>query len=106
MICECPLVNPTTLRKAKIVCNFGISECSGVKVDNLCLDKIKYKEILDSHIDVRCVAHRCFPLMQIMLNNNNFSHVLKIAPTQQDLKFIIMKHKFYVLNSNYIGLLP
>ena len=26
------LFNPTALRKAKIVCNFGFSECSRVKV--------------------------------------------------------------------------
>ena len=28
---ECGLINPIALRKAKIVCNFGLSECNRVK---------------------------------------------------------------------------
>ena len=28
-------INPTALRKAKIVCNFGLSECNRVKLVNL-----------------------------------------------------------------------
>ena len=26
------MINPTALRKAKIVCNFGLSGCNGVKI--------------------------------------------------------------------------
>ena len=29
--------NPTALRKAKIVCNFGVSECNGVNVNSIFL---------------------------------------------------------------------
>ena len=30
-----PRFNPIALRKAKIVCNFGLSECNRVKKDNI-----------------------------------------------------------------------
>ena len=33
------LVNPIALRKAKIVCNFGLSECNRVKVNGTLLGK-------------------------------------------------------------------
>ena len=33
LVCSCvSAFNPTALRKAKIVCNFGLSECSRVKM--------------------------------------------------------------------------
>ena len=33
-------LNPTSLRKAKIVCNFGLSECNRVKGQNLLTRKL------------------------------------------------------------------
>ena len=47
------LVNPTALRKAKIVCNFGLSECSRVKAG---ATKIQHTNELIRKLH-QCIAH-------------------------------------------------
>ena len=38
LLCQCEYFNPTALRKAKIVYNFGLSKCNRVKcISGLCL---------------------------------------------------------------------
>ena len=77
--CNCPLngtvqfnnaFNHIALRKAKIVCNFGLSECNRVK-------HLKEKDSVDpdqnaswklSDLDLHCLVRSIGPILRILWN--------------------------------------
>ena len=62
------VIDPIALRKAKIVCNFGLSECNRVKVCGRLIKILLYVLMQTKEIDIDC----CCKSLKILLVSGLF----------------------------------